>query len=138
MIYLHDLQYSHRSFQWETDILHWWQMLLYALFASRWQTMYFILMLSSSCLDNMIICWWIHLPVRWKWFLWLFRRQTSGRAEACIQALDIDFTEGQIYEISSIQVLCYNWWYILNVIVWDVLSPWYMLRNILWYRSLLW
>lgn len=26
-------------------------------------------------------------------------------AEACIQALDIDFTEGQIYEINSVQVI---------------------------------
>ena len=26
-------------------------------------------------------------------------------AEACIQALDIDFTQGQIYEINSIKVL---------------------------------
>lgn len=25
-------------------------------------------------------------------------------AEACIQALDIDFTEGQIYEINSVKV----------------------------------
>ena len=25
-------------------------------------------------------------------------------AEACIQALDIDFTEGQIYEINSVEV----------------------------------
>lgn len=25
-------------------------------------------------------------------------------AEACIQALDIDFTEGEIYEINSVQV----------------------------------
>ena len=25
-------------------------------------------------------------------------------AEACVQALDIDFTEGQIYEINSVQV----------------------------------
>lgn len=26
-------------------------------------------------------------------------------AEACIQALDIDFTEGQIYEINSVKVI---------------------------------
>lgn len=26
-------------------------------------------------------------------------------AEACVQALDIDFTEGQIYEINSVQVI---------------------------------
>lgn len=27
-------------------------------------------------------------------------------AEACIQALDIEFTEGEIYEINSVEVSC--------------------------------
>lgn len=26
-------------------------------------------------------------------------------AEACIQALDIEFTEGEVYEINSVQVI---------------------------------
>lgn len=71
-----------------------------------WFYVFFVFRPLTMCILHFVITYF------WRYFL-LAGDKLVGEvsrlvvAEACVQALDIDFTQGQIYEINSVQVIIF-------------------------------